>query len=223
MPRSGTSLVEQIISSHKNVEGLGELNYFNNLSNNEILSKNSKNFNLSKSVKNIKQNYSEIIENYDVKKKIFTDKTLLNFNWIGLIKLCFPEAKVINCIRDPKDNCTSIYKNLFDHEGDWCYSEKDLTRYYKLYLEMINFWKKKIPNFIYEIKYEDLISDSTNQIKNLIKYCDLDWDQDCLNFYNNKNSIKTLSVKQARNKIYNTSVNSFKNYNKYSKNLFKEL
>ena len=78
---------------------------------------------------------------------------------------------------------------------------------------MINFWKKKIPKFIYEIKYENLISDSTNQIKNLIKYCDLDWDQDCLNFYNNKNSIKTLSVKQARNKIYNTSVNSFENYN----------
>lgn len=223
MPRSGTSLVEQIISSHKNVEGLGELNYFNNLSNNEIISKNNNNFDLSESIKIIKQNYTEIIENYDVKKKIFTDKTLLNFNWIGLIKLCFPEAKVINCLRDPKDNCISIYKNLFDYEGDWCYNEKNLIHYYKLYSEMINFWKKKIPKFIYEIKYENLISDSTNQIKNLIKYCDLDWDQDCLNFYNNKNSIKTLSVKQARNKIYNTSVNSFKNYNKYSKNLFKEL
>ena len=93
MPRSGTSLVEQIISSHKNVEGLGELNYFNNLSNNEILSKNNNNFDLSESIKNIKQNYSEIIENYDVKKKIFTDKTLLNFNWIGLIKLCFQKQK----------------------------------------------------------------------------------------------------------------------------------
>ncbi len=223
MPRSGTSLVEQIISSHKSVEGLGELNFFNNLSNNEFFFKNKDNFDLEKSIKHINQIYIDIVENYNIEKKIFTDKTLLNYNWIGLIKLCFPEAKVINCLRNPKDNCISVYKNLFDHEGDWCYSENDLIQYYKLYLEIISFWNKKFPNFIYEIQYENLIKDSTTEIKNLINFCDLEWDENCLNFYNNKNSIKTLSVKQARNKIYRTSVNSFENFNKYSKDLFKSL
>ena len=223
MPRSGTSLVEQIISSHKNVLGLGELNFFNNLSNSEIFFKNKDSFDLEKSVKHINQNYINIIESYKIEKKIFTDKTLLNYNWIGLIKLCFPNAKVINCLRNPKDNCISIYKNLFDHEGDWCYSEDDLVQYYKLYLEIISFWKEKIPNFIYEIQYENLIIESNTEIKNLINFCDLEWDEGCLNFYNNKNSIKTLSVKQARNKIYHTSINSFENFNKYSKDLFKNL
>ena len=223
MPRSGTSLVEQIISSHKNVLGLGELNFFNNLSNSEIFFKNKDSFDLEKSVKHINQNYINIIESYKIEKKIFTDKTLLNYNWIGLIKLCFPNAKVINCLRNPKDNCISIYKNLFDHEGDWCYSEDDLVQYYKLYLEIISFWKEKIPNFIYEIQYENLIIESNTEIKNLINFCDLEWDEGCLNFYNNKNSIKTLSVKQARNKIYHTSINSFENFKKYSKDLFKNL
>jgi len=223
MPRSGTSLVEQIISSHKDVEGLGELNFFNNLSNTEILVDKKNNLDIYKSAELINQNYLEIIENYNIKKKIFTDKTLLNFNWIGMIKLCFPEAKVVNCIRNPKDNCISIYKNLFDHEGDWCYSEKNLEAYYKLHLSMIDFWKKKLPNFVYEIQYENLINETTTEIKQLIEFCDLEWDQNCLNFYNNRNSIKTLSVKQARKKIYKTSVNSFENFNKYSKDLFKDL
>lgn len=223
MPRSGTSLIEQIISSHKNVEGLGELNFFNNLSNNEVFFKNKDNFDLEKSVERINLNYINIVKNYNIEKKIFTDKTLLNYNWIGLIKLCFPGAKVINCIRNPKDNCISIYKNLFDHEGDWCYSENELIQYYKLYLEITSFWKEKLPNFIYEIKYENLIKDSNTEIKNLINFCNLEWDENCLNFYNNRNSIKTLSVKQARNKIYKTSVNSFENFNKYSKDLFKSL
>ena len=223
MPRSGTSLVEQIISTHNDVEGLGELNFFNNLSNTEILVDKKDNLDIEKSAELINQNYLKIIENYNIEKKIFTDKTLLNFNWIGMIKICFPEAKVVNCIRNPKDNCISIYKNLFDHEGDWCYNEKNLETYYKLHLSMIDFWKKKLPDFVYEIKYENLINDSTNQIKQLIKFCNLEWDQNCLNFYNNRNSIKTLSVKQARKKIYKTSVNSFDNFNKYSKDLFKDL
>jgi Tfp pilus assembly protein PilF len=225
MPRSGTTLVEQIISSHKDVQGLGELNLYNNISNNKFLEKNIfTNLELSQAhIKEITKNYINLLSNYEVQTNKFTDKTLLNFNWVGLIKLCFPNAKIINCLRNPKDNLLSIYKNLFDHEGAWCYDEDSLVKYYKLYKDIINFWQTKLPNYIYEIKYEDLINNPKFEINNLLKFCDLDWDNNCLEFNNNKTSIKTLSVKQARSKMYKTSIDSFNNYKRYSENLFKEL
>ena len=225
MPRSGTSLVEQIISSHADVYGLGELNFFNNFANKEFLVNNIfKNMEFSQqNLKNIKENYNGMISNFNISKLKFTDKTLLNFSWVGLIKLCYPNAKVINCHRNPNDNCISIYKNLFDHEGAWCYNEDDLTNYYKLYQDMIDFWKKTIPGFIYDVRYEDLVSNSELSIKNMIQYCNLDWDKNCLNFYKNKNTIKTLSVKQARSNIYSSSVDSFNKFKTFSKDLFKNL
>ncbi len=225
MPRSGTSLVEQIISSHSKVKGLGELNFFNNFANNEFFSKNVfKSMSIGQAnLDDIKKNYNNIISNFDINNLKFTDKTLLNFNWIGLIKLCYPNAKLINCYRNSKDNCISIYKNLFDHEGAWCYDEDNLVKYYKLYREMIDFWKKMIPGFIYDVKYEDLVNNPEVSIKKIIKYCNLDWEENCINFYKNKNAIKTLSVKQVRNSIYSSSINSFNKFEKFSKDLFKNL
>jgi hypothetical protein len=217
MPRSGTSLIEQIISSHENVEGLGELNLFNKIAENEFV-KDDK-YDLEHMI----NNYYKLLGSFDLKKENFTDKTLLNFFWIGFIKICFPSAKIINCSRNPKDNCISIYKNLFDHEGAWCYDETELTEYYKLYQDLIIYWKKKIPNFIYDVKYENIINNSENEIKNMIKFCDLKWDKQCLSFNENKTAIKTLSVNQVRKKIYSSSVNSFDNYKKYSSDLFKDL
>ena len=225
MPRSGTSLVEQIISSHHKVQGLGELNFFNNVANKEFLEKNIFNHH-DLNIENIKfitKKFNSILKNFNIITEKFTDKTLLNFYWVGLIKLCYPNAKIIHCTRNPKDNLLSIYKNLFDHEGGWCYNEENLVQYYKIYNKIINYWKTKIPNFISDIKYEDLINEPKLHIKNLLKYCDLEWDNNCLEFYKNKNSIKTLSVKQARNQIYKSSVDSFKNYKSVSKDLFKSL
>ena len=225
MPRSGTSLVEQIISSHHKVQGLGELNFFNNVANKEFLEKNIFNHH-DLNIENIKfvtKKFNSILKNFNIETEKFTDKTLLNFYWVGLIKLCYPNAKIIHCTRNPKDNLLSIYKNLFDHEGGWCYNEENLVQYYKIYNKIINYWKTKIPNFISDIKYEDLINEPKLHIKNLLKYCDLEWDDNCLEFYKNKNSIKTLSVKQARNQIYKSSVDSFKNYKNISKDLFKSL
>jgi len=225
MPRSGTSLVEQIISSHHKVQGLGELNFFNNVANKEFLEKNIFNHH-DLNIENIKfitKKFNSILKNFNIITEKFTDKTLLNFYWVGLIKLCYPNAKIIHCTRNPKDNLLSIYKNLFDHEGGWCYNEENLVQYYKIYNKIIDYWKTKIPNFISDIKYEDLINEPKLHIKNLLKYCDLEWDDNCLEFYKNKNSIKTLSVKQARNQIYKSSVDSFKNYKSVSKDLFKSL
>ena len=87
----------------------------------------------------------------------------------------------------------------------------------------MTFWRDKIPNFVYDIKYENLIKDPINQIKSLIKATNLDWDEKCLNFDKNKSAIKTLSANQARKKIYTSSVKSYDNYKEYTKNLFTEL
>jgi len=229
MPRSGTTLVEQIISSHSDVSGLGETNFLNGLINKIFFNKeNNKYEDVLNSTDHSKLNtvykeYFDIISHFETKEKYFTDKSLLNFQWIGFIKIIFPNAKIINCIRDPKNNCLSIYKNLFDHEGAWCYDKNELTQYYKLYSDLMAFWRVKLPNFVYDIEYETLIKDPINQIKSLIKKSDLSWDEKCLNFDKNTSAIKTLSVNQARKKIYTSSVKAYDNYKDYTKNLFTEL
>jgi len=225
LPRSGTSLIEQIVSAHSQVTGLGEINIFNNITNNEFLKKQSyNNFNINLvNTSNIKKEYTEIIECFDLKTNFFTDKTLLNFNWIGMIKLCFPNAKIIHCKRNKKDNLLSIFKNLFDHEGAWCYNEKTLIQYYKNYIDIMIFWKKLFSKEIHEIEYEVLIKNPKPNIESLLKFCNLEWDDKCLDFKNNKSAINTLSVKQARNGFYNSSINSFSNYVNLDNQLFKEL
>ena len=204
---------------------MGEINIFNNIANNEFLEKEIyENFNINLiNISELKDKYFKIINCFDLKTKFFTDKTLLNFNWIGMIKICFPEAKIIHCKRNKKDNLLSIYKNLFDHEGAWCYNEKSLIQYYKNYIDIINFWKKLLGKEIYEIEYENLIQNPKTNIQNLLKYCNLEWDDKCLDFNKNRSAINTLSVKQARSKLYKTSINSFDNYASLNKELFKEL
>jgi len=229
MPRSGTTLVEQIISSHPDVSGLGETNFLNSLINKIFFNKeNDKYGDVLNSTDHNKLNtvykeYFDIISHFETKEKYFTDKSLLNFQWIGFIKIIFPNAVIINCIRDPKNNCLSIYKNIFDHEGAWCYDKNELTQYYKLYSNLMAFWRDKIPNFVYDIKYENLIKDPNKEIKSLIEASNLSWDEKCLNFDKNKSAIKTLSVNQARKKIYSSSVRSYDNYKEYTKNLFVDL
>jgi len=225
LPRSGTSLIEQIVSAHSQVTGLGEINIFNNITNNEFLEKQIfDNFNLNLiNPSNLREKYIKIIECFVLKTNFFTDKTLLNFNWIGMIKLCFPNAKIIHCKRNNKDNLLSIYKNLFDHEGSWCYNEKALIEYYKNYIDIMTFWKKLFNEEIYDIKYEELIKNPKPNIESLLKFCNLEWDDMCLNFKDNKTAINTLSVKQARSGLYNNSINSISNYINLDKELFKEL
>ena len=226
MPRSGTTLVEQIISSHKDVFGAGEIGYLSKLIYKNFSDKNNNLFNdniMDQEVtvfKNIANEYHSYISNFNFEHYHITDKALLNFQWIGFIKILFPNAKIINCLRNQENNCLSIYKNLFEHEGAWCYDKKELSEFYELYLDLMRFWKKKFPDSIYEVQYEDLVSNSEKSIKKLINYLDIGWDENCLKFYQNKNAIKTLSVNQARKEIYTSSVDVYDNYKPYLKNCF---
>ena len=223
MPRSGTTLVEQIISSHPDVYGSGELNFLARVVYKNFFKADKINFidnfaelnNADLSL--ISNQYFDFIKNFASDKNYITDKALFNFQWIGFIKILFPEAKIINCTRNPKDNCLSIYKNLFENEGHWCYNKKELIECYNLYTDLMLFWNKKMPGEIYEIKYEDLIASPESKIKELILATGLDWNEKCLKYNENKNAIKTLSVNQARKKIYSSSVSLHEKYKPFLK------
>ena len=135
-----------------------------------------------------------------------------------------PNSKIVHCYRNPKDNCLSLYKNHFPNgKINYSYELTRIVDYYNLYSDLMSYWNDLLPNFIFNIKYENLISNPEDEIRNLLNACDLHWNKDCLNFHNNKRIIKTASDVQARNKIYNSSVNSWKNYEKYIEKYFLKL
>lgn len=230
MPRSGTSLVEQIVSSHSEVFGGGELpilsniirkNFFPNESNG-ITDFNEK-INDEMMINQLKEDYLKYIENFKYNEKYISDKSPLNFRWIGFIKLIFPNAKIIHCIRDPKNNCLSMFKNLFEGGLGFTYDQKDLVTYFKNYLELMNFWKLNFKETILDIRYENLISNSEEEIKKIIKFCNLEWEEKCLEFHKNKSPIKTMSTAQARMPIYKSSINSFEKFSNFFQVLDKDL
>ena len=208
MPRSGTSLIEQILSSHEQVHGAGELNYVSNFIEKKFFL-NDKNLNQKRLLEF--QNY--YIGKLDTKKNIITDKAPLNFKWIGFLLATFPNCKIINSNRDPMDICWSMFKNFFlSKKLNFCYSLENLGKYYLLYEELMTFWKSKYGKRIYDINYEDLITNQETEVKKLLKYCELDWDENCMTFYKNKKSVATASLAQVRSPIYSSSVQKWKNY-----------
>ena len=230
MPRSGTSLVEQIISSHSEVFGGGELPILSNIiktnfmENQEIDPK--KIYNTIKDllkIKSINLEYHNFINHFNFKEKFITDKAPLNFRWIGFIKMIFPNAKIIHCTRNPKNNCLSLYKNLFEGGLGFTYDEDDLVLYYNSYLSLMNFWNSKIHNDILSLSYESLINNQEQQIKKIIQYCQLSWEDNCLAFHKNKSPIKTMSTAQARRPIYKSSLDAFEKYKKLLKKIDKNL
>ena len=227
MPRSGTTLTEQIISSHSQVYGSGELPYLSKIISDEFIENSElsmrkllKKLNDYSSNNLISDKYFSFLKNYQIKQKFITDKAPLNFRWIGLIKVFFPSAKIIHCSRMPKDNCLSLYKNLFEGNLNFCYDEKDLGTYYSIYSDLMRFWNKTFPNGFLDVSYESLIKDKDNQIKRIINYCDLGWEEQCLSFNQNKNPIKTASLAQVRSPIYNSSVESYKKFSPHLDYLF---
>ena len=225
MPRSGTTLIEQILSNHPKVYGADEVEFIPNL-----LVENFGN-NLNKVINFDKNNLKIIGETYIKKMSTIsnnsertTDKLPINFNWIGFIKIILPKAKIIHCNRNSKDNCLSIYKNYFSGSGiKFAYDIDEIVEFYNLYQDLMNYWNNLLPNFIFNIKYENLILNTEIEIKKLLKFCDLSWSKNCLNFHENKKPIKTASDIQARYKIYNTSIDTWKNYDKYLSKYFNKL
>ncbi len=230
MPRSGTTLVEQIIASHNDVYGAGELVYIQKLIKEYFLVENELSIEKVKEELEVEENfinkeYFKMMDFHKFKEKNFTDKAPQNYRWLGILKIFFPNCKIIYCKRNAKDNCLSIYKNFFAAEDmKWAFDQSDIANYYNLHLNLMDYWKSKLGNFIYEINYENLVSNKAEEVKKLIKFCDLEWDPSCLNHHkNNKTPIKTVSISQARKPVYQSSVNSNSNYEKYLSEMFNLL
>ena len=230
MPRSGTTLVEQIISSHPKVYGGDELNFLTNLVKKYFYNK-TENISLENiinsdinNLKKIGQEYINDLKNISNNSEKVSDKLPINFKWIGLIKLILPNSKIVHCVRNPRDNCISIFKNYFTNTNlNFAYNLEEISEFYNLYNDLMKHWKNTLPKFIIDIKYEKIIQDSEQQIRNLLKSCNLSWNDNCLKFYNNKRTIKTASDTQVRKKIYKSSVDSWKNYEKFIENSFENL
>ena len=229
MPRSGTTLVEQIIANHKNVYGAGELRDLtqiikeNFLVNDKIKFPEKFNIKDQNFFSNMGTKYLENLDRYNTNKNYITDKAPLNFKWIGLIKLILPKSKIIHCTRDPKDTCLSLFKNFFEGELNFSYNLEEAGKYYKLYQNLMEFWKQLLPDFIYDISYEKLVENQEFESRKLLDFCNLDWDKNCLTFYRNKRGIVTASFAQARKPIYKNSVNSWQNYKNKLLPIFKIL
>ena len=230
MPRSGTTLVEQIISSHKKVYGAGELIYLTNIINEEFfedekIKKNKIIDSQNNAISHLNKKYFDNLDLHKFSENVITDKAPQNFKWIGFIKIFFPNSKIIHCNRDPKDNCLSIYKNFFPaKEMNWCYNQNDIATYYKNYKNLMSFWQFKMPEFIYNINYEKLVSDKSNEINKLLNFCELETDENCFNHHkNSKTPIKTVSISQAREEIYSSSIDSGEKYKKFLSEMFDNL
>ena len=224
MPRSGTSLVEQIISSHHKVYGAGELKSLNNII--ASLTKHNtfiESENLSeKNIFSIREKYLESLANLNISENIITDKWPLNFKNIGFILSAFPEAKIVHLKRDTTATCWSIYKHYFSDSGNgWAYNLDDLAQFYNLYEDLMEFWHELYPNKIYDISYEDLTTNQEEETRKLLEYCDLEWDEDCLNFHTNERAVQTASSLQVREKMYQGSSEAWKNYKDYLKPIIK--
>jgi tetratricopeptide (TPR) repeat protein len=219
MPRSGSSLIEQILTSHKKVFGGGEIPYIQEITN-KIIDEEKIDVSLLDHYKN---EYLNLVSELDNSLSVFTDKELLNFYNVGLILTLFPSAKIINCTRNPVDNCWSIYKNFFPIKTEFVNDFKDIAKFYKLYLNTMKFWQKEFPKNIFNLNYETLIENPKDQIEKILNFCDLEWDENVMSHHKNSRIIRTLSFDQANKPISKKVSNTIKNYKSMIGDLIKEF
>ncbi|WP_126975129.1 tetratricopeptide repeat-containing sulfotransferase family protein [Frigidibacter oleivorans] len=227
MPRSGTTLVEQIIASHSAVTGTGEVNVAANLAT-ALLSAGTHARALAgipdAEIAGLGRDYAAALATRAPGAARITDKSIQSYMYIGLLKLALPQARFIVVRRDPRDNLVSIYKNRFA-EGTHLYSNslRDLGLYYRTFHEMIEFWRARVPGWFHEVQYEDLVADPETQTRQLIAACGLDWEDACLNFHQNRRKVDTLSVFQVRQPISTGSLQSWRRYAPHLGELFEAL
>ena len=220
MPRSGSTLVEQILASHPDVYGAGEVKYLS-----RALGQLRDRFpSLPKfpqmmekvgpaQLEMTAKNYQQAIGSGAGNAKRITDKLLTNYFFVGLINLLFPKAKIIHTRRDPVDTCLSGFTKLFKDDMPHSYDLGELGRYYGKYREIMEHWEKVLPEgTLITVQYEEVVADTEGQARRLIDFLGLPWNDKCVEFHKSDRPVKTASVAQVRKPIYKTSVQRWKKY-----------
>ena len=218
LPRAGSTLLEQILSSHSMIEGTEELHNIMTIGRRIRTSNDSKNYlnNLLELNKNNIFSYGNmyIDETQWARKEnnFFIDKMPNNFPHIGLIKMILPNAKIIDARRNPMDGCFSCFKQYFAKGQHFTYDLDDVARYYKDYLRIMKFWNSYFPKAIHTVCYEDVINNPEQEVRSMLNYLNLDFEESCMNFYKSSRPVKTASSEQVRQPIYKSGIDYWKNF-----------
>lgn len=218
MPRSGTTLTEQILSSHPQVYGAGELPDIRKMCARMGDTGEYKKFTKyvgkldANDLSRMGSDYIDGLRKRDASAERITDKMPHNFLHVGMIRLMLPNAKVIHCRRNPIDNCLSIFKQNFGGVHEYAYDQTELGGYHLLYQDLMEHWNRVLPGFMFELQYEEMVADQEGMTRKLLEFCDLPWDDNCLQFHKSKRTVKTASYTQVRKKIYSDSVELWRRY-----------
>ena len=221
LPRSGTTIVEQIISSHSKVTGAGELNFATQFGSSIARGLSDSN---TDSLINFRERYLFKLQSVSNGNLIVTDKMPQNFRYIGLLAAAFPEAKIVHVKRNPAAVCWANYKQYFVVKSTgYCNTIDDVISYHKLYESLMVFWTNTLSKRIYNLDYEQLTVNQESETRQLIDYLDLDWDEKCLSPQNNKRNVATASNVQIRKKVYRGSSEQWKKYQPFLNGAFDSL
>ncbi len=213
MPRSGTTLVEQIISNHPTVFGAGEL-YFMDGRIKEISLESIKQLNRQQ-VQTLAYEYEVYLRSFSSSALHITDKMPQNFFHLGLIRLCFPRAHIIHCKRSPLDTCLSIYTQKFATDHPYAHELKNMALYYTQYKRLMQHWKEVLPGQLFEVQYEDLVTDQEMVTRELLEFCNIERNDMCLAFDRNERAVHTASCWQVRQPLYSSSIGRWKRYRSF--------
>ena len=218
LPRAGSTLLEQILSSHSMIEGTEELHNIMTIGRRIRTTNDSKNY-LNNLLDLNKENISSYGNMYIDETRwarkdnnFFIDKMPNNFPHIGLIKMILPNAKIIDARRNPLDGCFSCFKQYFAKGQHFTYDLDDVARYYKDYLKIMKFWNNYFPDEIHTVCYENVINNPEQEVRLMLKYLGLDFEKSCMDFHKSSRPVKTASSEQVRQPIYKSGMNYWKNY-----------
>ncbi len=229
MPRSGTSLVEQILSSHSRIHGGGELQALPRAVERVLQEPTGLGFPQccekaeSAAFRALGADYIEEVRRLAADVPHITDKLPYNFLRLGLIRIALPEAKIIHCRRHPLDTCLSIYKNYFMDGNDFGYDLEELAHFYRHYDALMGHWRALLGDALFEVRYEDLLADQEGVTRRLLAHCGLAFEPACVRFHETKRVVMTASVAQVREPIYKDSLALWKRYGAHLKPLIDGL
>jgi tetratricopeptide (TPR) repeat protein len=220
MPRSGTTLVEQILASHPSVYGAGELPHLTdlvermgeNLGNSGAYPENVAALS-PKQLIAFGELYVERLQRLTTKAERITDKMPANFMFLGLVHLVLPDARIIHVSRDPLDTCLSCFSTLFAVQQYFTYDLGELGRYYRKYAELMGHWRSVLPpGRILDVRYENVIADLETEARQILDYCGLLWHPSCIAFHEARRPVRTASASQVRRPLYRTSEGRWRAY-----------